>query len=199
MQDIVVETILFVPKRDAFFSEIVHGASNVDEVLEEFAGDVFVSRIVFGKFERDGEHVEAIHAHPTGAVGLLEMTACGKGSRAVKNADVVEAEETALEDVGAVRIFSIDPPGKVQQQFVKNLFEEGAIGDTADAAFDFINAPGGPSVDRRVYVSEGPLVGRKLPVGVHVPFAEEKDELLFCEIGINNRDRNAVESQVPRG
>ena len=47
-------------------------------------------------------------------------------------------------------------------------------------------------MDRRIHIAEGPFVGGQLPVGVHVPFAHKKDELLFREIGIDERQRNAV-------
>ena len=39
---------------------------DVDEVLEELARHVLVGRVLLRELERDGEHVEAVHAHPAG-------------------------------------------------------------------------------------------------------------------------------------
>ena len=36
-----------------------------------------------------------------------------------------------------------------------------------------------------------------MTVGVHVPLADKKDELLFREIGIDECERNAMKRQVP--
>ena len=51
---------------------------------------------------------------------------------------------------------------------------------------------------RRVHVSERPLVGGQLPVGVHVPFAEQEEQLLLGEVGIDEREGDAVKREVPR-
>ena len=96
MQRVVVETVFLVPQRDALRCRVVHGLRDVDEMLEKFAGHVFVGRILARKFQRDGQHVQAVHAHPAGAVGLLEMAAGRQRRRAVEDADIVEAEEAAL-------------------------------------------------------------------------------------------------------
>ncbi len=66
-------------------------------MFKEFAGDVFVGLVFFGKFQGHGKHVEAEHAHPTGAVGLLEMTARGQRRGTIKDSDVVETEKAAFE------------------------------------------------------------------------------------------------------
>src|SRR5262249_48516935 len=99
------------------------------------------------------------------------MATGGKRCGTVEDSDVVEAEKATLKDIGAVGILAIDPPSKFQQQLVKNFFEEGTIGNTADAALNFIDAPGGPGVHRRIHVTEGPLVRGQLAVRMHVPFA----------------------------
>src|SRR5260370_28502617 len=131
-------------------SEIVHGAGDVNEMLEKFAGDVFVSRIFFGQLESDRQHVQAIHAHPARAVGLFEVASGGERSRAVKDSDVVEPEESALKNIRAVRILAVHPPGKIQKKFVKNFFEESAIGEAAHAPLDFVYAPRGPAMHGRI-------------------------------------------------
>src|SRR5258708_4306581 len=96
--------------------------SDVDEVFEEFARDILVGRIFLREFERDGEHVEAIHAHPAGAVGLFEMATGWERRGAVEDSDIIETKKAALENVGAIGIFAIDPPGEVEKQLVKNFF-----------------------------------------------------------------------------
>ena len=58
---------------------------------------------------------------------------------------------------------------------MKNPFKEGAVADATDAAFNFVNAPGGPSVNGGIDVTEGPFVRRELAVRMHVPFAEKKN------------------------
>ena len=43
---------------------------------------------------------------------------------AVEDADVVEAEEAALEDVVAELVLAVDPPVEVEQQLVEDALEE---------------------------------------------------------------------------
>src|SRR5258708_10631846 len=74
MQHIVIEAILLVPQRNSLRSEIVHSPRDIHEVLDKFTGYVFVGWIVLGQLQRDSQHVQAIHAHPTGTIGLLEMS-----------------------------------------------------------------------------------------------------------------------------
>src|ERR1700749_2219232 len=97
--------------------------------------------------------------------------------RPVKNSDVVEPKEAALEDIRPVGIFAIHPPGEVQQQFVKDFLEKIAIGNSTDSPFDFINAKRSPGMYRRIHVAKCPLIRGQLPVGMHVPFAKKKNEL----------------------
>ena len=42
-----------------------------------------------------------------------------------------------------------------------------------------------------------PLVGGELPVRVHVPLAQQQHELLLGELGVDQRERHAVEREVP--
>ena len=64
---------------------------------------------------------------------------------------------------------------------------------------DLVDAPRRPRVDRRVDVTEGPLVGRKLAVRVHVPFAQQQHQLRLREVRIDERQRHAVEREIPGG
>src|SRR5258708_16916695 len=122
---------------------------NVNEVLEELAGDIFVCGVFFRQFQRNGQHVQAVHSHPACAVGLLEVTSRRQGRRAVKDTNVIESQESALKNIRSAGILTIDPPGKIQEQLVKNFFQESAIGDAAHAPLDFVNSPGGPGMNRR--------------------------------------------------
>ena len=88
------------------------------------------------------------------------MDAGGQWGAAIESGDVIEAEKAAFEDVAIFGIFAVDPPGEIQEQLVEDALEEFAIALVAvHAAVDLINAPGSPSVDRRVHIAEGPFVG----------------------------------------
>src|SRR5207248_3296355 len=104
---------------------------------------------------------------------------------AIEHADVVESEEPALENIHSIGVFAIHPPGEVQKQLVENAFQESAIAFAIPLLVDLINAPCGPGMHRRIYISKCPLIRGKLTIGMHVPFAQQKHELLLCEIGIN--------------
>ncbi len=168
-------------------------------MLPELAGHIFVRRILARQFQRDGHQVEAIHRHPAGAVGLFDEAAAGQRLAAVEDADVVEPQKSALKDVLALRVLAVHPPGEVQQQLVEDALQELAVGLAAALGFNLVDAPGGPGMHRRIDVAEVPLVGRQLPVRVHIPLAQHQHELLFGEFGIDQRQRQAVEAQVPGG
>jgi hypothetical protein len=51
----------------------------------------------------------------------------------------------------------------------------------------------------RINVPQSPFISGYLPVGVHVPLAEHQRKLLFCEVGVDQGERDAVERQVPSG
>ena len=55
---------------------------------------------------------------------LVDVPAGGQLRAAVEHADVVEAEESALEDVAALGVLAIHPPGEVQHQLVEHALEE---------------------------------------------------------------------------
>src|SRR6185436_6907591 len=102
--------------------------------------------------------VETIHAHPAGGVGLFDIAPGGERFAPVKDADIVETEKAALEYVSAAGVLAIDPPGEVQEQFLKNPFEKLAVAFTAPFHFYFVDTPGCPGVDRRIDVAERPFV-----------------------------------------
>ena len=196
LQDaVVVETVFLVP--EARFSDGVDAIDDLDEVFKELGGNVFVNGVFGGEFDGDGEHDAAIERHPCGAVGLGKDMTFGQGFGSVEQADVIEAEESACEDVASVHILAVDPPSEVDEEFEEAAFEEGAVSFIA-ARGDFVDPPTGPCVDGWIDVVEVPLVGGEFSGRVHVPFAEEQFELAFGEVGIDFRHGQHVEGEVPR-
>ena len=53
-------------------------------------------------------------------------------------------------------------------------------------------------MDGRIDVGEGELVGRDLAVGVHVPLAQQKEQLLLGELRVDLGEGDHVKRQVPR-
>src|SRR5262249_35250964 len=133
---------------------------DVNEVLPELAGDVLVSIVLAGQLQRNAEHVQAVHRHPAGPVGLLEVSARGQRRAPVENTNVVKAEKPALEDVSTLRVLAIDPPGEVEHQLVEDPGEKLSVSDAAALFVDLVDSPCGPGDDRWVHVAKGPLVGR---------------------------------------
>ena len=83
-------------------------------------------------------------------------------------------------------------------QLLKAAGEKEAVAFSARAGH-LVDAPAGPGVHRRIDVAEVELIGGQLAVRVHVPFAQEQHQLLLGEIGIDPRQRQHVEGQVPGG
>src|SRR5207249_5617873 len=98
--------------------------SNIDKVLPEFAGDILIGRIFAGQLHGDSQEIQRIHGHPAGAVRLFNVAAGRQGSAAVEDSNVVEAQESALEDVHSVGVLAIDPPGEIEQQLVEDTFQK---------------------------------------------------------------------------
>src|SRR5206468_2241803 len=127
---------------------------------EELRGDIFIGMVVSRQFEGDAHKVERIHRHPRGAVGLVDETAGGQWCATIKTADVVESKKTSLENIPALRIFAIHPPGEVEHELVEDAFKKNQITgiirvlDTALFAIHLEDPPGGPRVDGRVHVAE---------------------------------------------
>ena len=176
---------------------MAHGVGDIDEVLPEFAGHIFVSRILLGQFQCDRQQVQGVHRHPAGAVGLFDVAAGRQGCAAVEHADVVEPQKSALKDVHAVGVLAVHPPGEVQHQLVEDALQECAITFSVALLVNLVNAPCRPGVHRRIHIAECPLIGGNLSVGMHVPLAQHEHELFLGEIGIDQRQRNAVKRQVP--
>ena len=93
-------------------------------MLEELERDILVAAVVIREPQRHLQHVEAVLRHPRRPVGLLEQFARGQHRRAVEDADVVEAEKAALEDIVPEGILAVNPPGEIDQQLVESTGEE---------------------------------------------------------------------------
>ena len=200
MQHVVEEFVVVVPQTDTALiaADVGHGLRDVQKVLEELGGNVLVHVVVLCELERNAHEIERVHRHPAGAVGLIDVTAGGQLTAAVEHTDIVESEKAALEDVAPLDVLAVHPPGEVEYQLVEYPLEELQIAlPAALLAVDLEHAPGRPGVHRRVDVAKGPLVGGDLAIRVHVPLARQQDELLLGECGVQVRQWQAMESQIP--
>lgn len=110
---IVIETILAVPQTGA--AEGVDGIADIHIVLEELGSDVFIRRFFQCEFQRHDQHHLAKRCHPRRAVRLVQMPATGKSLRAIEDPDVVQAKESATENMAAFDVLAVHPPGEVKQ------------------------------------------------------------------------------------
>ena len=167
------------------------------QVLHELHDHVLVGAVVDGELHRELHHVLAEEGHPGRAVRLLQMAAGGQRGAAVEDADVVEAEEAALEDVLAEPVLAVHPPGEVQEQLVERRLEEIHVRLAAQGLLGAVQEERRKGVDRGIHVAEVPLVGGHLAAGVQVDAFEHQFHLLLGEVGVDDRERERVEGQVP--
>ena len=177
-------------------ADLVHRVGDPDEVLEELEGDLLVDRVVVGEDEGHLQHVLAVEGHPGRPVRLLERPAGGERGAAVEDADVVEAQEAAGEDVLPLRVLPVHPPVEVEHQALEGARQELDV-LPAQVLLHLVEEERRPGVHRGVHVAEVPLVGRHLPVGVAVEAPEHQEELLLGEVEVHERQRDRVEGQVP--
>ena len=121
-EQVVVEAVLLVPH--AVLSGPVHSCGDIVEMLSELQDHFLVRGIESGEFHGEFQHVLAEERHPRRAVRLLQVATGGERGAAVKDADVVEAEEAPFEDVLDEAVLTVHPPGEVQQQLVERLPKE---------------------------------------------------------------------------
>ena len=103
---------------------------------------------------------------------MLQAEARRQRLRAVEDGDVVEAEKAALEDIMPVPVLAIDPPGVVQQQLLEHPVQEMKVPGAALYPLSAEDLERGRRVNRRIYVTESPFIGRDLTVRMEVPFAQ---------------------------
>ena len=123
-EHVVEEAVLVVPHLVVGLADLVHGAGDPEEMLDELQGQVLVAGVARPEDQGQLEHVLAEQGHPGRAVGLLEVAAGRQRGAAVEDPDVVEAEEPAFEQVLAVRVLAVEPPGEVQQQLLEGVPQE---------------------------------------------------------------------------
>src|SRR5205823_519442 len=87
---------------------------------------------------------------------------------------------------------------EIDQTFVESLFEEYAVRAALRLGRELIHTPDRPGMHGRVDIAERELVSRELPVGMHVPLATEKEQLVLRKLGIEARHRDALEREIPR-
>lgn len=78
-KNIVVKTVLFIPKINTIWTKIIKRVGNIEEMFKEFTGGVGVGGIIHGEFKGDGHEIERIHSHPSCAVRLLDSPPMGRG------------------------------------------------------------------------------------------------------------------------
>ena len=166
-------------------------------MFDELERHVRVVRIGHRQLRGDFEHVLAEQRHPGGAVGLFQVAAGRQRRAAIEHADVVQAQEAALEDVASRAVLAVDPPGEVQEQLLEAALEPLLVSLSLLRLLQAVGEDGGPGMHRRIDVAEVPLVGRNLAVGVHVALAQHQLELLLAEIRVHQRQGEHVEGQVP--
>ena len=177
-------------------AEAVHRIGNPHEMLEELEGDLFVHRVVFAKYQGHLQHALAVKRHPGGAVRLLQRAARGQRRAAVEDANVVETQKAAGEDVASRGVLAIDPPVEVQHQSLKRPFQKPQV-RPAQLPLVLVQPERGPGVHWRIDVAEVPLVGGNLPARVEVQAPQHQQQLLLGEIEIHQRQGDRMESQVP--
>ena len=195
-QQIIEEAVLLIPHLVVMLAEAVHGIGDPHEMLDELEGDLLVHRVVFAQDQGHLQHVLAVERHPGGAVRLLQRAARGQLRAAVEDADVVEAQKAAGEDVAPRWILAVDPPVEVQHQSLKRAFQESQV-RPAQLPLIPVQVERGPGVHRRIDVAEVPLVGGNLPARVEVQAAQHQQQLLLGKIEIHQRQGDGVEGQVP--
>src|SRR5205814_1859730 len=80
------------------------------------------------------QQIEAVHCHPTGCVRLFNVSAIGQLSPAIKGTDVGQSEEATLRDVVGFKVFTIYPPGEIDEQLVRHTLQDGEVVHSCNAA-----------------------------------------------------------------
>src|SRR5229473_2845082 len=123
---------------------------------------LLIGRVVCRKLEGDLEHVLAEQGHPRGAVGLLQIAAGGQRRAAVEDADIVEPEKAALEDILAEAVFAVHPPAEIRRELAEDPLQEVEVCLALQYLLHPVYEDRGPGLYRRIDIAEVPLIGRDL-------------------------------------
>src|ERR1700731_1906298 len=143
-------------------------------MLEEFRRDIFVDMVLFCELQRDPHQIQTVHRHPTGSVGLVDVSTRRQRSTPIEHPDIIKAEEPTLENVSPGGVLAIDPPGEIQHQLVKDALQECEIARiiwmpvTPVLAIDLKDSRGCPRVNwekkgypgRKAHTRQAPDVAR---------------------------------------
>src|SRR6516165_680042 len=185
---IVIEFVLIIPQADAITADVGHCFGDIEKMFEKFGGNVFVYMIGECQFEGNAHQIERVHRHPSSAVGLVDVTSARQRCVAVEYADIVESQKSALENIPALDVLAVHPPGEVEHQLMEDTLEKVPVTFAAMVLpVDFIDAPRRPSMHRRIDVTKCPFVGGKLAIGVHIPVARKQQQLVLGKARIEQR------------
>ena len=82
---------------------------------------------------------------------------------------------------------------------MEDALEKLAVALAAALLVDLVDAPRRPGMHRRIDVAERPFVGRNWPFGCMYHSRSISSELLLGELRIDQRQRHAMERQIPGG
>src|SRR5438874_558587 len=116
-------------------------------MLKEFRGCIFKRLIIHGDLERYVHHVECIGTHPAGTICLLQLH-MATVKTPVEYTDIIQSEEATFKDVVPVPVLAVDPPGKIDEELLKYLFQEDQVTGSGFLFFKLVNFQSCPGVHR---------------------------------------------------
>ena len=189
-------TVFFVPHARAVAAEVIDRVRDVEEVLPELAGDVFVGRIFAAPVPS---------RWPAGSGSTSPSSRCRRPARCSRRSAAARCGRRRRccrgrgsrpgRRCGPSLSLRFTHQVKLSSSLWKMRCQERAIAHAAALLLDLVDAPRRPGMHRRIDVAERPFVGGELPVGMHVPLAQHQHELLLGELA--NRPAPAARSGTP--
>src|ERR1700739_4684465 len=105
------------------------------------------------------------------------MTAARQRRAPVKDADVVQPQESSLKHVLSEAVFAVHPPGEVQHQLSKSPLEKVQVAFSVESLPGPVEEDRRPGVHRRIDIAEVPFVGRNLPARMQEEVPQQQVEL----------------------
>ena len=166
-------------------------------MLDELETHLRIRGPVHRQLPGDLEHVLAEQGHPGGAVRLLKVAAGGQRRTAVEDADVVKTQESALEHIAAETVLAVHPPGEVEQELLEGALEPIEVALALADLLQSVRKQSSPRMHRRIDITEIPLIGWELPVGMKIVLPDHQVQLLLAEVLIHQGERQHMKRQVP--